>query len=94
MMPNNKSFVAKATEHVSRGRPRGQKQDKTRRYQLVLPEELYLEIQGIAEKEHTSFLEIIRKLLKYGLLVFNITKDPGTKLIIREGDSEREIVMI
>lgn len=94
MQFNGERTSERANERTPRGRPKGQKQDKLRRYQLALPETLYAEIQGIAEREHSTFQETIRRLLKYGMLVFNILSDPNAKLIIREGDVEREIVLI
>lgn len=79
---------------ASRGRPKGGRKETIKRYQLTLPEDLYSEIQGIADSEHSTVLETIRRLIKYGLLVFNILKDPNSKLIIREGNAEREIVLV
>lgn len=77
-----------------RGRPKGGRKETIKRYQLTLPEDLYNEIQGIADSSHSTVLETLRRLIKYGLLVFNIMKDPNAKLIIREGNTEREIVMV
>lgn len=87
-------MVAGSGGSAARERPKSGKNETVKRYQLTLPDELYREIQGIADKEHSSVLETIRRLIKYGLLVFNILQDPDAKLIIREGDTEREIVMV
>jgi hypothetical protein len=92
-MGNQPSQGLKTTS--ARGRPKGgSKLESLQRYQLSLPDELYKEIQEIADKEHMTLLETIRRLIKYGLLVFKLLRKPDTRLIIREGTSEREIVLV
>lgn len=39
-----------------------------KRYNLVLPEELWTEIQAIADRDGTTAVEVIRRWLKLGLL--------------------------
>ena len=68
--------------------------DKLRRYNLVLPEELFDEIKKIADKRQTTVVEIIRKFMKLGLLAVQVEETPGSALLIRENDVEREIILL
>ena len=67
---------------------------KMKRYNLVLPEELFNEIQKIADDRHTTIVEILRKFIKVGLLVVQAEETPSSALLIREGDTEREIILV
>lgn len=81
-------------QKTNRGRPKGGRQDSVQRFQLALPKDLHSELQTIAGKDQTSIQEIIKRFLKYGMLVYSILNKPDTKLIIREGTIEREIVLL
>jgi hypothetical protein len=65
-----------------------------KRYNLVLPEELFAELERMANKRHTSVVEVLRRYIKLGLLVEQIDERPGAELLIREGERERQIVLI
>jgi hypothetical protein len=65
-----------------------------KRYNLVLPEELFAELERMAVKRHTSVVEVLRRYIKLGLLVEQIDERPGAELLIREGERERQIVLI
>ena len=69
-------------------------QSVLKRYNLSLPPELYEELEALAEKQHTTLLEVIRRSLKLGLLAAKIQDTPGASLIIREGEKERELMLI
>jgi hypothetical protein len=65
-----------------------------RRYQLVLPEELFAEVESLAEQKGASVVEVLRRFIKLGLLVAKAEESPTTRFVIREGESEREIVLL
>jgi hypothetical protein len=65
-----------------------------KRYNLALPEDLYGELQYLAENEHTTVLEIIRRFIKLGLIAVNVQNDPKSKLVIHEGKRQRELAFI
>jgi hypothetical protein len=65
-----------------------------KRYNLVLPEEMYTELEKVAHKRHTSVVEMLRRFIKLGLLVDQIDDRPEAELVIREGSRERQIVLI
>ena len=65
-----------------------------KRYNLALPEELFNEVQQIADKEHITVLEVLRRFIKLGLLVSKTLDDPNSDLYIREGNNERKVIVL
>jgi hypothetical protein len=72
-----------------RGAPTGVK-----RYNLVLPEPLFREVQELAEQRHVTVLEILRKFIRLGLLVAKAEESPDTVFLLRDGDTERQLVLL
>lgn len=70
------------------------KQRGMKKYQIVVPESLFEEIEKIADSRQTTVIDIIRRFLKLGLLTTKIENTPNAGLFIREGDSEREIILL
>jgi predicted transcriptional regulator len=66
----------------------------SKRYNLKLPEELYQELQTLAERRQTTVLELLRRFVKLGLLVAKAEESPDMAFILREGDKERELVLL
>jgi hypothetical protein len=65
-----------------------------KRYNLVLSETLYAELEEAARKRHTSVVDMLRRYIRLGLLVEEIDANPQAELLIREGERERQIVLI
>ena len=65
-----------------------------KKYQIVVPESLFEEIEKVADSRQTTVIDIIRRFLKLGLLTAKIENTADARLFIREGDSEREIILL
>ena len=65
-----------------------------KRYNLVLPEELYQEVQTLADSRHTTVVEMLRRFVKLGLLVAKAEESSDMAFILREGDRERELMLL
>lgn len=65
-----------------------------KRYSLSLPEELFNEVQELADKRQTSVIDLLRRFIKLGLLAAQIDGDPNAALIIRQNGTDREIVLV
>jgi hypothetical protein len=65
-----------------------------KRYNLVLPEPLFRELQALADQRHVTMLELLRKFIRLGLLVSKAEETPGTLFLLREGDTERQLVLL
>jgi hypothetical protein len=75
-------------------RPTTSCQGALRRYNLILPEELFQTVDNIAKKQHITTIDLLKKYIKLGLLASEIENDPDSKLIIRQGKTDREIIFI
>ena len=87
--------LARAREEMQRAFTQEMEGDRElRRYTLVLPESLFREVQELADRDHTAMVEVLRRFIKLGLLATRIQETPGSALIIREGDKERQILLL
>jgi DNA-binding PadR family transcriptional regulator len=66
----------------------------TKRFNLVLPEELVDEVQTIADRHHTTVLEILRRFVKLGLLVAKAEESPDKEFLLREGGKEQRLLLL
>jgi hypothetical protein len=65
-----------------------------KRYNLALPSDLFDEVQKIADNQQTTVVEVLRKFIKLGLVVAKLENDPDAALIIREGNTERKVLLL
>ncbi len=70
----------------------GETNSGLKRYNLVIPEPLFNEVQSIAEKEHTTMLELIKRFIKIGLIIARLP--PNAELIIREDNKETKLILL
>jgi hypothetical protein len=68
--------------------------EEIKKYNLVLPKDLFHEVQKLAKARHTTVIEMFRKFIKLGLIVIQLEDSPDASLIIREGDTERQVVFL
>lgn len=55
---------------------------------------MFDKLQQIADEQDATILDVIKKCIKVGLLAYQTENNPDSALIIREGDLERQILMI
>ena len=65
-----------------------------KRYNLVLPTDLFEQVERIADEEHATVVDVLRRFVKLGLLASRIERTPEAALLIREGGTEREIIFL
>ncbi len=65
-----------------------------RRYSLVLPDELFAEVERLAERQQTTVVELLRRFTRLGLLATQLQERPDAALLIREGGTERQILLL
>ena len=56
--------------------------------------ELYQEVLTIADRRHTTVVELIRRFVKLGLLVAKAEESPDMAFILREGDKEQQLLLL
>ncbi len=67
---------------------------KAKRYSLVIPDDLYREVERLANEEQTTVVDLLRRFIKLGLLITRVQQDPTGAVIIREGSRERELIIL
>lgn len=65
-----------------------------KRYNLTLPEELFDEVQALADRKQTTVVELLRRFIKLGLLAAAVEDMPDGAFFIRENGVERQIIFI
>ena len=65
-----------------------------KRYNLVLPQILFDELQRIADEKDTTVVEIIKRFIRLGLLVSNAEKSPDMSFVLRRGDREDQLLLL
>jgi hypothetical protein len=65
-----------------------------KRYNLVLPEDLYNEVQTLAERRGTTVVEVFRRFIRLGLLVAKAEESPDMEFILRKGDKEQQLLLL
>ncbi len=80
-----------ATKSISQWR---EQRRQGRRYSLVLPEELFQEVERLAERQNTSVVELLRRFTRLGLFAMQLQERPDAALIVREGGTERQLMLL
>ena len=101
-MPDAEASLQRLLAEGARG-PRGPKglesrfaerQRGVRRHTLVLPEELFQQVQDLANEEQTSVTDLLRRFTKLGLLMMDVQRDPDASIVIRQGGSEQRLLVL
>jgi hypothetical protein len=66
----------------------------TKRYNLVLPQALYQQLQEVADERHTTVLELIKRFIRLGLLAVQAEDDPNLDFIVRENGVEKRLLVL
>ena len=75
---------------LSEGRP----PIEMKRYNLAMPEDLFREVEQLAQRQNSTVVEVLRRFVKLGLYVTAIQESPGGAILVREDGREREIVIL
>lgn len=81
-------------EKNSLKREEQEKKIKTKRYNLMLPIGLYDQLHVLAEEQNTVVLELLKRFIKMGLAITELSQSSDARFIIREGDKERELIFL
>lgn len=70
------------------------KAKQMKRYNLALPEELFREIERIADDHGLTVVDVMRAFVKLGLLAEKIGKAEDSAILIKQGNRTRELVLL
>lgn len=80
-----------ATQSIAQWR---EKRRQGRRYSLVLPEGLFEQVERLAQRHDTTVVELLRRFTRLGLLAMELQERPDASLIIREGGTDRQLLLL
>lgn len=67
---------------------------KTARYNLVLPKDLYNELQSAAKDQGITLVQLLRKFITLGLTMLKIMeRNPDASIIIEEGEKQTRLLL-
>lgn len=75
-------------------RPRKAKKEDLKRYSLVIPSDLFDEVQNLAEEHQTTVVDLFRRFIRLGLLAMYLQEKPDAALVIKEGDTEQRLLLL
>lgn len=64
------------------------KNQGVKRYNLVLPVELFNKLEAVAERKGESVVAVLKQFIKLGLLAVELEDKPGAELVIKDADKE------
>ena len=70
------------------------KNGTVKRYNLSLPEELFAQVQALADSRQTTVVDMLRRFIKLGLIAADIENDQDSALLIRQGEEIRQLVLL
>ncbi len=82
------------TEKTSLSEREEENKRRTKRYNLILPMGLYEQLHTLADDERTTVLELLKRFIKIGMAITTLSQSPGARLIIGDGDKERDLVFL
>lgn len=65
-----------------------------KRFNLVLPQEVFDEVQQIAAARHSTVVEVLRQFIRLGLLVAQAEQRDDAAFVYRQDGQERRIMLI
>ena len=60
---------------------------------LVLPEDLFDQVKSLADERGVAVVAVLREFIGLGLLAEKIKKSPDSELLIKEGETVRQILL-
>lgn len=66
----------------------------TKRYNLNIPQDLFDQVQAIADAKQTSVVDMLRRFITLGLLAVKLEETPGAELQIVEGETVKRIILL
>lgn len=67
---------------------------KSKRYNLVIPNELFDEVQRIASERHTTVVDILKQFIRIGLFIEKSNKTSDYSIVIKHGNKEEGIYIL
>lgn len=67
---------------------------RVRRVNVAVSPDTIRALENVIEREQISLTEAVRRLVGYGDHVYRAIREDGAEVLIRKGDSVREVVLL
>ena len=94
-MPHSSQVSGIAAQQVSDDQQRsGLRSEQPKRINVAVTPEVVLALQTVFDNEQVTLTEAARRLISYGDFIYRAVKQEGSEVLLRNGDSTREIVLL
>lgn len=69
------------------------KDEEEKRFNLVMPMEMYGAIHEIAKDHKLSVTSLLLRFSKLGIMASDVSREPDGAIIFRKGDKERKVIL-
>jgi hypothetical protein len=87
----NPTSGATAQQHAAQEQPRP---GQPKRINVAVTPEVIQALQTVMENEQVTLTEAVRRLISHGDFIYRAVKQDGSEVLLRDGDSTREIVLL
>jgi hypothetical protein len=84
----------KADQSEAKGRKTRKGVCMIHKFNLALEKSYFRRLEALARSENMTITALVLKFIRIGCFVLEIQMDPNKKLIIRDGSTEKEIVIL
>lgn len=70
------------------------KEAAPRRINVAVDEATILALRLVIEREGVSLVEAVRRLTHYGDVVYRAVKEEGAEVLLKTGDTSRQVVLL
>jgi hypothetical protein len=75
-------------------RPSTEHSEQPRRINVAVTPEVIQALQTVIDNEQVTLTEAVRRLVSYGDFIYRAVKQEGSEVLLRNGDSIREVVLL
>lgn len=75
-------------------RPSTAHPEQPRRINVAVTPEVIQALQTVIDNEQVTLTEAVRRLVSYGDFIYRAVKQEGSEVLLRNGDTTREVVLL
>jgi hypothetical protein len=68
--------------------------EQQKRINVAVTPEVIQALQTVIDNEQVTLTEAVRRLISYGDFIYRAVKQEGSEVLLRKGDSTREVVLL
>ncbi|MEV6871740.1 hypothetical protein [Amycolatopsis sp. NPDC051128] len=77
-----------------RGTPEDKKKTPPKRINVAVNPETIQALEAVIEREGVSLTEAVRRLIGYGEVVYEAVKRDGAEVLLKTGDSTKQVIIL